>query len=178
MSRILVDMDGVLADTTNGFRRIWSTDFKQYPNFNYLKRKHFWLDDAVGNGRFKDEVTSVFKRPGFFLNLPVMPGAVDGINYLAQENEVYICTKPMTDFENCVLEKYQWVADNLGRSWTKRLILTKNKAIVDADYLIDDNPDAGNDGIHRWSLLVYESGYTRWHNIKAYTWTTLKEYFK
>jgi 5'-nucleotidase len=174
--RILVDMDDVLA---NFELALYATLKKDYPSiklWNKARREHLFFDKEIGCGH--REIDNIIERRGFFFNLPVVLDAIDGIRALDKKNDVFICTRPLTQYKNCVLEKYDWVHKHLGKAWTKRIILTKNKAIVDADYLIDDNPLQHKTEKHHWELLLFETGYSRYHNLQAYTWKTLKEYFK
>lgn len=172
--RILVDMDGVIADFNNGFRKIWSNEFRYLPSFNVTKQKNFYLDKEIGNGRFKDEVWSVINRKGFFLNLPEVHGAIEGLTKLQEKYEVFICTSPMVTHDYCASEKYQWINKHLGKDWAERTILTKDKTIVKADFLIDDKFTIDETKAN-WKLIVFETAYSRYHNVKGYTWITIDE---
>ena len=89
--------------------------------------------------------------------------------------QVFICTSPLTTYKNCVLEKYQWVEDQLGADWVNRIILTKDKTLVKADYLIDDKPNiTGVESMPAWEHILYDRPYNREVNKKRLVWTNWK----
>ena len=59
-------------------------------------------------------------------------GAIETFKYLdAREDcEVVICSSPITNYKNCVTEKYQWVEKHLGKDKIGQVMLTKDKTIV------------------------------------------------
>jgi 5'-nucleotidase len=79
-------------------------------------------------------------RKGFFLNLAPIPGAVDAIKEMALSHRVFFVTSPLSQYKYCVPEKYEWIEKHFGVAWTKRLVITKDKTLVQGDYLIDDKP--------------------------------------
>ena len=38
------------------------------------------------------------------------------------------------------ISQFEWVEEHLGRDWTLRLILTRDKTVVNGHILIDDKP--------------------------------------
>jgi hypothetical protein len=51
-----------------------------------------------------------------------------------------LCSALNGESRNCVLEKFEWVDEHLGKDWTIRLIPAKDKTVIRADVLIDDRP--------------------------------------
>ena len=47
-----------------------------------------------------------------------------------EDCEVVICSSPITNYKNCVTEKYQWVEKHLGKDKIGQVMLTKDKTIV------------------------------------------------
>lgn len=60
---------------------------------------------------------------GWFRDLPVIDGAAEGMDALAEVGDVWICTKPMEVNPSCRDDKAAWVADHLGDKWLRRLII-------------------------------------------------------
>jgi len=74
---------------------------------------------------------------------------------------VFICTSPLSQYENCVVEKYRWVEKYLGKEWIGRIILTKDKTLIRGDYLIDDKPEITGSNNPVWEHVLYERPYNQ-----------------
>ena len=75
-------------------------------------------------------------------------------------HEVFICTAPLTNYENSVLEKYKWVEKNFGHEWIKKIILTKDKTLIKGDILIDDNPEIFGSVFTLHFIICVEESYS------------------
>jgi 5'-nucleotidase len=80
-------------------------------------------------------------EPGFFKSLPPIKGAITAILQMDKipNIQIFFCTSPLSSYKNCVLEKYEWVDQQLGPSWASRIVLCKDKTLVHGDILIDGN---------------------------------------
>jgi 5'(3')-deoxyribonucleotidase len=81
--------------------------------------------------------------PGFYLDLPPMPGAVDAFLKLTQKYEVYILTAPSWENPSCYTDKRLWVEKYLGDAAYKRLIISNDKSLFTGRALIDDRMKYG-----------------------------------
>lgn len=75
---------------------------------------------------------------GFFSKLKELPRAIEGMQKLALDNDVYILTRPSIMNPLCYTEKRVWVEEYLGMDWCHKLIICPNKALLIGDLLIDD----------------------------------------
>lgn len=158
---ILIDMDGVLADFEAGFLRAWRQKFPNLPYIPLEKRKTFHVRDDYPKELEKD-VESIITSPGFFQNLPLIPMAKEAIIKMeALGYEVFICTRPISKYENCVLEKYHWIEHNLGYEWTQKLIVAKDKTLIYGDILIDDRPQHLGLKKPTWTHVLFDRPYNR-----------------
>lgn len=161
---ILVDQDGVLANFDDYFTTKWEEMFPNLVLPPINKRETFYIDDYVGPN-LKDQVWHIAREEGFFENLPVIEGSIEGLNKLKDlGHEVYICTSPLKYYENCVKEKYSWVEKNFGYDWTQRLILTRDKTVIKGDILIDDKPEIAGAYTPVWEHIIFDQTYNK--NIK------------
>ena len=173
--RVLVDMDGVVADFSRGFLMKWR---ELHPNkfVPIEQRTTFYIVSDTLPEEFKPLISAIYTAPNFFRTLEPILGSIEALHEMhALGIEVFLCTSPLAEYEHCVLEKYQWVEQHLGREWTKRLILTKDKTIVRADILIDDRPHVKGVDTPIWEHVLYDQPYNRSQTHKRrVTWQSWK----
>jgi 5'-nucleotidase len=169
-------MDGVIADFDGEFLKRWR---ERHPDKFFIpleERTTFYVKDQYPED-LKPLVAEILLEPGFFREMMPMTGAREAL--LEMEGmglEVFICSSPLSTYTNCVLEKYEWVEKFLGAAWVKRIILTKDKTLVKADFLIDDKPEVtGAETVPGWEHVVYDRPYNRGGNKKRLTWANWKE---
>ncbi len=174
LKTILVDMDGVLADFENGFIEQFRQSYPTIPSVPVGERKNFYLTSDYPL-EMRKNVEQIYHTPGFFENLPIIAGGKESLELMRSVgHEVFICTSSLTRYDDCVLEKYNWIAKNLGYEWTRRMILTSDKTLVKGDYLIDDKPNPIGVGNAAWEHIVYDAPYNRdITNKRRITWNTL-----
>ena len=170
---ILVDMDNVLADTESGFIDAWKRKFPNEPFIPKRDRKSV---------RFSDEyplkkVNEVFGEKGFFLPLALIPGGKEALEHMAESGHtVYICTVPFYDYTYCLAEKYQWIETNIGKEWTEKMVITRDKTIINGDILIDDHPSITGAAKPVWEQYIYTQPYNiHIKDKKRLTWETWQE---
>lgn len=138
----LVDQDGPLADFD--------------PHFHNRCREQGWYLDCEGahdqTFRFATDhmpheeqrlaARAMVDTAGWFRELPVVEGAIEGLNRLAEvpNSEVWICTKPLEANATCRDDKAWWLEQHFGREWVDRLILAPDKSLVQGHLLLDDAP--------------------------------------
>ncbi|KDC75250.1 5'-3'-deoxyribonucleotidase [Bordetella bronchiseptica] len=158
---ILLDQDGVLADFEHAFIDAWR---KRHPDIEpvaFEDRKSFHIREDYAP-ELRGLAEAIYTAPGFIRDLPPVPGAIEAFReLLALGMDVRICSSPLMQFENCVAEKYLWVERHLGREATQRLILTRDKTLVQGDLLIDDRPVITGAARPRWRHIIYDAPYNR-----------------
>lgn len=164
--RILVDMDQVLCDFESSFLEKYQ---QKYPNEQFIPlndRSTFYIADQyekLGKG-VADKARSIWNAEGFFLALPPIEGAIEAVKEMSkmEDVDVFICTSPLTFYKYCLQEKFQWVEKHLGEDWINRLVITKDKTVVNGDVLIDDRPRIwGSCDPPSWKQVLFSTPYNR-----------------
>jgi len=178
-NQILIDMDGVIADFEKGFLQNWR---KKYPTSPYVplnKRSTFYIMEDYPN-ELRDQVQGIYLEKGFIASLPEVKGAINALNEMATAGfKIKICTSPLSNYKNCVEEKYEWVDKHLGHDWTKDIILVKDKTQVLGMTLIDDRPEIRGEFEGVWEHVIFDRPYNK-HIInkrRLSNWASWKELF-
>lgn len=157
---VLIDQDGTLADFCKKLRQ----EIKKYPKIPTIPFEQWtsYRVEDVYPASTRKTIEKIYHTPGFFKNIPPITGAIQATKDLIKEgHEIIICTAPLSNYENCVLEKYQWVEKHFGRELTKKIILTKDKTIIKADILIDDKPIIEGLSKPKWKHVIFDAPYNR-----------------
>lgn len=170
--RIAIDMDEVLADTlgeiidaVNERANLGIT----IESLNGKKLKHMMPEH-------EGLVTEVLREPGFFRRLKVMPKAQEVVKKLNNKYDVYIATAAM-DVPTSFHDKYEWLLEFFPFLDPQHFVFCGRKNIINADYLIDDNPK---------QLEIFEGKsimFTASHNIndnrfeRVNDWKEVEHYF-
>jgi len=170
-------MDGVIADFEGDFLKRWKVLHPEKEFIPLEERKGFYVRDQYPE-KYKDHVQEIYLSPGFYRNLPPLPGAIKALREIKNIlNNVFLCTSPMLPkYENCVLEKFHWVYEHLGSEWVDNIILTRDKTIVKGDILIDDKPVIKGSVEPEWEHIIYDQPYNRNNTTnRRLTWFDWKD---
>jgi 5'-nucleotidase len=169
--RILVDMDGVIADYDGELLQRWRSRHADKFYIPLEERTTFYVKDNYPE-ELKPLVAEILLEAGFFRNMLPVPGAKEALEEMqARGLEVFICTSPLSSYKNCVLEKYEWVEEYLGPSWVRQIVLTKDKTIIKGDILIDDKPlITGAEEHPEWEHILYDRPYNKGVHRRRITW--------
>jgi len=136
MRRICIDMDEVIADAVSEHLSRYNREFKASLTHDDLHGK--WLWDVV-RVEHHPALESYLCAPDFFRVLKVMPHAQRVIRELQKDYEVFIATAAM-EVPTSFIAKFQWLAEHFPFVPASNIVYCGDKAILNADYLIDDNP--------------------------------------
>lgn len=171
MLRIILDMDGVMADTYPLFVDHYEARFGRRPGRKELLGKKVY--DIPGGA----DIRNAMHEPGFFAQPAVMPNAREVVRELYDNYEVFVVSTA-SEFRHAYLDKWEWLARHFPFIHFSRIVFCGDKRIVHGDYMIDDK-GSNLAGFNGTGLLFdspdnhYTEGYQRVHN-----WLEVRDYFR
>jgi 5'-nucleotidase len=177
MVTALIDMDGVLTDLD---RLLFNKCIEEGLTFEidgvHQQTKRYLVDHLSPRRAQRGRARWFLEQEGWFRNLPVMPGAVDGIAEMEDAGwDVWVCTKPLEDNPWCASEKFQWLCEYFP-SLKKKLIIAPDKSLIKGDFLLDDAHKVRwlESGRAEWEPVMFRSPYngdgSKWGHIRSWTW--------
>lgn len=171
--RILVDMDGPLADFDAAFYAL--CEGSEWPMHSTLADQcHRFATDCILDPEHARLARQYVNTSRWFLDLPVVDGAAEGLDALADHADVWICTKPLEANPHCRDDKAAWIRRHLGTDWERRLVLTPDKSLVRGDVLLDDAIKLHWLETAEWQPVVFPTPWngdgSEWHGIRRWTW--------
>lgn len=159
---VLVDMDGVLADFDAGVERELAAELATAVSF--ADRTSFYIRDSLPEHH--DTVEAIHNADGFFRNLPLMEGALEGWQALIDLGyEPRICSSPLMSHLQCEAEKLAWLEEHFvphfGPSVVETAIITRDKYLAAGIALIDDKPDIKRVDEAEWTHIVFDHSYNK-----------------
>ena len=144
--RVLVDMDGVLADFEKSLIQIYQKEAPNLPVLPTYLRKGLCIDQQYDEFFKQDwpqageKLRNIMMREYFFRDLPPIAEAVNKVHCLLDNPnyDVSICTAPLTHNAFCTSEKLEWLEKFFGKRFKRKVIMTNDKTLINADILLDD----------------------------------------
>lgn len=128
--RLIVDMDGVMADIYSQFIAYEEKEFGyRQPIENMLGKKE---------GEVFKNIREYIHEDGFFRNAPVMEGSLETVKALNEKYELFIVSAAM-EFPKSLPEKQQWLAEHFPFLSWKQIVFCGLKTVIRGDIMIDDH---------------------------------------
>lgn len=170
---LLLDMDGPLADFDVHFYNRCEGRY----GFNVAgphERTARYFTDHIPNRRHRAEARKMIDDAGWFRDLPVTPGALEGVDgLLAAGIDVWVCTKPLEVNPTCRDDKGAWLRRYFPMLEHK-LILAPDKSMIRGDILLDDAPHLKWLNRACWHPVVFTAPYngagSEWADMPHWQW--------
>ncbi len=155
--RILLDMDGVLANFEQRVMDLFRERYPYRPSIPLNQRTTFYVKEQYPK-QDQPLLEEICNSRGFYHGIPPIEGAIDAVREMEQKYELFICTSPArTQF--CIPEKLEWIERYLGKAFTQRTIITRDKTIIMGNYLIDDKPEIKGVQQPTWEHIIFTQPY-------------------
>jgi 5'(3')-deoxyribonucleotidase len=142
--RIYIDLDGTVCDLKGAVTKYREKNSEHPGDIHY---KYPW---------------SVH---GFFLDLDPLPLAIESVNFLKENYDVWFLSRPSFKNTNSYTEKAEWVKKHFGYEMQKKLILCGDKSLLKGKVLIDDAQNANQDNFSGIWLRIGSEQYPGWESI-------------
>ncbi len=173
MSRIAVDMDEVITDALSKHVDLYNKHFEKRVTHEDLVGTS--LPDFVEEHE-REKVIEIVMDASFFADLAIIPGAIETLEALSNEHELFITTAAM-EVPNSFAAKYEWLLKHLPFINTQHFVFCGDKSIVQADYLIDDN--VRHFKRFKGQGLLFDAPHNRFvnYNPRVRSWQEVAEFF-
>lgn len=141
---IALDCDGVLADWHEHAFYILNKLLNSNYSVNDLKE---WdIDELLeGSSVSKNKFWEAINTSNMVAELNPYPEAISGVEKLQEIADVYVCTSPMINYPNWIIQRNKWLSKHFDIN-PKKVIHTSAKYLVSANIFVDDHPN----NIQKW----------------------------
>ncbi|MDE1971468.1 MAG: hypothetical protein KGI50_07890, partial [Patescibacteria group bacterium] len=167
---ILVDMDGVICDFVDGFY-----EKAKLSRYNLLRKvlpdpekiTTFYIEDSIPPEHLTDEIKNLaddlVNEVGLFFSLKPIENAIEGVSKLEEYTgrKIFFVSAPHPSNTFSYTEKAMWIDRYFGKEWLNRLILTRDKTIINGVILIDDKPNPMGIYTPTWEHVVFDQNYNQ-----------------
>jgi len=127
-----IDYDMVASDTMTSWLNLYNWDYSD--NLRPEQITSWGIQDFVKK-EAREAILEYVNHPEVFENAKPIYGAINGISYLKSQgyNIIFISVNNSENVKEKWLKKYGFIEND------NQLFITKNKAEIPCDFLIDDN---------------------------------------
>lgn len=175
MTTLLLDMDGPLADFDKHFYETCVELGYEFDVAGPHEQKHRFFTEHMVDRVHKREARKMVDSAGWFENLPVTPGAQEGVQELLDAGvDLWVCTKPLEVNPTCRDAKGAWLREHFPEL-ERKLIIAPDKSLVRGDYLLDDAPHMKWVERAMWEAIVFTAPYngegSEWEHLPHWSWS-------
>ena len=157
MLRVLIDVDGVVADFQGLYTSLARHRFELSADADTYIDKYWDVGDSLGLTQAqKDTIEKCLNEPGVAANMDPFPSAIEAIKRLDEKYDVFFVTSHKRESPTWVFERENWLIHHFGNTLGGKVVSTHYKYLVVGDVLIDDKKGH----IDRWAMSMNSLGRT------------------
>lgn len=170
---LLLDMDGPLADFDRHFWEYLERVGIELDISSQADQMYRFLTDHMPRSE-RRRARAIVERAGWFGELPVTPGAKEGVaELLGAGVDVWVCTKPLEANPTCLNDKHAWLVRHFPEL-SNHLITAPDKSMIRGDILLDDAIKLTWLETATWAPVVFDAPFNRyhseWRDIPRWSW--------
>lgn len=183
MKTILIDIDGVLAET----HQLWLDKINERYNRNHtIDECNNWSFHIPLN--LDESIYKYWDEPGHFEFAPLVDGAQEGLEKLWFNHNCYIvgAASYQTD---AIVQKWRWLNKHFPFIKKEQVVFAKDKSVVHGDYLIDDSIEnairfVNRENVPDRKVLLFDRPWNLEHSLsgnkihRVSNWHNILNYFK
>mgnify|MGYP005609206637 CR=1 FL=1 len=172
---LLVDMDGPLAGLDDSFFEKCSLNGWNLDIDCVASQTRRFISEHVSDPDHHRQSLELLDAPWFFRELPVVPGAREGIDaLLSADLEIWLCTKPLETSNTSRDEKAAWVHEHFPE-FDGKILMVPDKSLAKGDVLLDDAIPLNWLGRSYWTPMVFTMPYNGegsvWEKLPHFSWS-------
>lgn len=158
MKKILIDIDDTILidcylDIVNKFLNT---------NYTYNDISGYWVDTIVPKELEKEYLDYIYNKINIYDYGKVSDNAISVIKDLCKYYEVFICSayideRAIKDCANFLVDKHNWLVDNLPFINPENFIFTNRKDVIEVDIIIDDKIENLNNASVKLLMSAYHN---------------------
>ena len=178
--KIFIDMDHTLNRLYESYVEYYNKMYGANLSLNRENLTTYYIHEITGPNKDEERKKKyeIFNTPGFWEGIPIYDGAVEVMERLYKEHEVYILTAPWTPAPNCYAEKRAWIEKHLPFFDVNRMIFTKHKYLLCGDIIVDDCPEHLINNSCRWQIKMWYPFNENIPGMDAANWGDVETYIK
>jgi len=135
--RVIVDVDGVIADFVGSFLRCYQDYGGEVPE-GWVSRHWTAINTDLPNPEI---ALRVWGHPSLFRDMEAYPGAIEALKEMNDRYDVRIATMLPQPWDVHIPARIAWLGENVPFLLHKQLYFCHDKNILDGDWMIEDNVD-------------------------------------
>ena len=165
------DVDGVVADFVKG-----TLEHLDYP-LRPEDVTEFYINNLLSK-EDDEKAKALHNDPEFCLNLPLIPGAKEGIGRLRQLGyRIVWVTSPLESCPGWETARRAWLRKHFhAKKYGDGIIFTSDKDLVPGECFLDDKPKHVKKWKKAWPQgkgMLYDAPYNQGEDLPRVTWQTL-----
>ena len=183
MKRLLLDVDGVIADFPQLFLNAAEAVLDRKFDVTTKDITDWEMADTLKLGKKdRERVYRFIDRPNMAYMMNDYPGSVEAVKRLYKMATVVFVTTPFATNPTWTFDRDRWLVERFGKELGRRVIHTSLKYMVSGDVFVDDKPanvDKWRESHPAGIALLWDQPYNQKSKLpRAFNWRDVENMLK